>query len=103
MVVVVRLVALERVAFAELALKLFLQESVGRGGKKSKEKTKGERKRYANSISFAFAPWGGFGLYTYVINAVDKRIVAAVAHRKPIAHEPNDVDKAISVQRRESR
>lgn len=30
--------------------------------------------------------------YTYVVNAVDERIITAVAHSQPIATEPDDVN-----------
>lgn len=35
---------------------------------------------------------------TYVIYSVYKRIVAAVAHRQPVAYEPDDVDVPIRVR-----
>lgn len=37
------------------------------------------------------------GFLTYVVNAIDEGIVAAVAHREPVAAEPDYVDIAIRV------
>jgi hypothetical protein len=34
-------------------------------------------------------------LVTYIVNAVDEGIVAAVAHGQPITTEPDDVDVAV--------
>jgi hypothetical protein len=35
------------------------------------------------------------GSATYVVNAVNEGIVTAVAHRQPIAAEPDDVDVSV--------
>jgi hypothetical protein len=35
------------------------------------------------------------GAVTYVVNAVNEGVVAAVAHCQPVAAEPDDVDVAV--------
>jgi hypothetical protein len=39
-------------------------------------------------------------LVTYIVNAVDEGIVAAVAHGQPITTEPDDVDVAVPARDR---
>ena len=40
---------------------------------------------------------------TYTINSIDKRIVATVAHSKPMATKKYDVDVAISEKKRKEK
>ena len=40
--------------------------------------------------------------YTYIVNAIDERIVTAVAHSKPVATEPDDVDVTVPANRQKN-
>lgn len=89
------LAPLERVALAELALELFLL-SVG-GGRNDAKSKNGENRRGGNQeVATTRTHESETISLTYIVNTVDKGIVAAVAHRQPVTHEPDNVDEAIS-------